>query len=288
MVFSTKRLLVLVVCPILIISIYFFGFKDDGSKSSNSIVIILSPHFDDAVLSLGGMMAKEKSELVVATFFTQQPIEVAHTYWDKISGFSDSNEAHISRVKENENALALFNTTIKNYDYLDFQYRKGNEEKKIRESIVKDIESIVDTYKDQDILLYGPGIFGEKITHPDHKIVHDAFIDFFRSNKNIKISFFVYEDFPYIQEFINTNPFDDFNEFLSKQENFIFKEHVIKLTEPFLIKKIASIYTYTSQVKAFSMLGDDLDQIVRQFNQSRCKLVDLGIFACEVVHKVEK
>lgn len=273
--------------------IYFYGFRDKtlveeeilvpSSSIVKPLIIVLSPHFDDGVLSLGGFMAKREYELLVATFFTQRPTEVLHTNWDRVSGFSDSDEAIFSRIKENEDALAPFDAIIKNYDYPDFQYRKENRDKEIRDKIIKDIQSIVETYENRKIFIYGPGAFGQKITHPDHKIVHDAFMDFLSTNKKTNLHFFVYEDFPYIRQFMSTSP-GNFNDFLSKQENIIFKENSIELNKSELDEKISSIYAYKSQIKAFLSLGDDLGVITDKFFQSRCKNTYPNFYACEVVH----
>lgn len=279
----------LVIVPI----IYFSGFQDktpaqkEISKpiltTTKPLVIVLSPHFDDGVLSLGGLMSKREHELLVMTFFTQRPTIVLHTNWDRISGFSNSDEAIFARTKENENALLPFNTIIKNFDYPDFQYRKENQDKEIRNGIVKDIESIITVYKDREIFIYGPGIFGEKITHPDHKLVHDAFVDFSGMNKKTNLHFFVYEDFPYIRQFMSKN-LGNFNDYLTKQENIMFKEKTIELSKSELYEKISSIQTYKSQIKAFLSLGDDLGVIADKFFQQRCKTIQPMFYACEVIH----
>ena len=278
---------------LLIVLVVYFWFQDKTSvqpevlnpvsTTTKPLIIILSPHFDDGVLSLGGLMAKQQEELLVATFFTQRPTIVMHTNWDLISGFSDSDEAIFSRTKENENALLSFNTIIKNFDYPDFQYRKENQDKEIRDEIVGDIKSLISTYNDRKLFIYGPGIFGEKITHPDHKIVHDAFMDVLRTNTKSDINFFVYEDFPYIRQF-ETTGLGSFNDYLKRQESIKFEEKVIELNESELNEKISSIYAYKSQIKAFLSLGDDLRVISEKFNKLRCKTIQPIFYACEVVH----
>jgi len=274
------------------ILIYSYGFKDKtltqekvvpSPDIAKPLIVVLSPHFDDGVLSLGGLMAKREHELLVATFFTQRPAEVLHTNWDKISGFSNSDEAVSSRIKENEGAIMPFGTIIKNYDYPDSQYRKENQDKEIRDKIIKDIQSITETFKNREIFIYGPGIFGEKITHPDHKIVHDAFISFSKINKKQNLHFFIYEDFPYIRQFVSGDR-GNFNDFLNKQENILFKENPVELKKSELSEKISSIYNYKSQIKAFLSLGYDLRIITNKFFKSRCKNIDPNFYACEVVH----
>ncbi len=185
--------------------------------------------------------------------------------------------------KKIKNALISFNVIIKNYDYSDFQYRNKNQDEEIKNGIIKDIESLITIYKDRELFLYGPGTFGEKITHPDHKMVHDAFMSVERTNKNSNIHFFVYEDFPYIRQFTMAN-LGDFNNFLNKQENIIFEQKVIELNKWELEEKISSIYAYKSQIKAFLSFGDDLGIIAEKFSQSRCKMFLPLTYACEIIH----
>ena len=78
--------------------------------------------------------------------------------------------------------------------------------------------------------------------------------------------------------------FGNFNDFLNKQENIMFKENPIELNKSELDEKISSIDTYKSQIKAFLSLGDDLGIIADKFFQSRCKNIDSNFYACEVVH----
>ena len=150
-----KKVIIFLSFLFIILAIYLYGFQDKTPSQSEvptpvltvnkPLVIILSPHFDDGVLSLGGLMAKREHELLVATFFTQRPTIVLHTEWDRISGFSDSDEAIFARTNENENSLLPFEAIIKNYNYPDLQYRKQNQDKEIRDGIVKDMESIIAT-----------------------------------------------------------------------------------------------------------------------------------------------
>jgi hypothetical protein len=94
----------------------------------DSVTIIFSPHFDDAVLSLGGFLSylKNKSNIVIATFFTAPPSHDVSTKFDLSSGFRTSTEAVTEREKENERSLKLLNCKIKNFGYVDSQYRNSD------------------------------------------------------------------------------------------------------------------------------------------------------------------
>jgi LmbE family N-acetylglucosaminyl deacetylase len=284
---NIKRLLTFLFIVAVVASLYFLLNNNKVDHQQNDtekpLIIILSPHFDDAVLSLGGFMTKREGEFLVMTFFTQRPAEVMHTEWDNLSGFSNSDEAIIARTKENKDALVMFDAHIYNYEYLDFQYRTEDQDSAITESITRDIISIIESYSEREIHIYGPGIFGEEITHPDHKIVHDAFMNVLKTKIQFNMKFFIYEDFPYIQYFEMAN-LGDFNKYLTKQEHLDFNKVVIRLNKTQLEEKKSSIYAYISQQKAFLALGNDLGNMIAKFNQQRCHTFFSTIYACEVVH----
>ncbi|MEI8174489.1 MAG: PIG-L family deacetylase [bacterium] len=292
-----KNKFFIIIILILFISVFFYftKYKNENYEIQNIVkpvgatkkpfFIILSPHFDDGVLSLGGLIVKQKNDLLVATFFTKKPIKIAHTNWDKISGFSDSNEAIFARTKENMNTLTTFNTIIKNYNYLDYQYREKNKDKEVTANISNDIKTLIKTYQDRELFIYGPATFGKKITHPDHQIVHDAFMNILKKNEKSKnLHFFIYEDFPYIQKFNMYNK-NNFNTYLEKEENIKFEESPIELDKSILFEKIGAIYKYTSQVKAFMSFGDNIRILANKFFKERCKILSPEAYACEVIHQ---
>src|SRR5262249_5815752 len=91
--------------------------------------IILSPHFDDAVLSLGGLLAAQAGRVIVATLFAGVPPRPVRGLWDLCCGFRDSDQAMQVRTRENQNSLlacGIPSTDIRNYAYLDYQYRRAS------------------------------------------------------------------------------------------------------------------------------------------------------------------
>ena len=277
----------LVIC-LLFILIVFLSYKLQ-KKVEIPLDIILSPHFDDGVFSLGGLMAqieeKPDKRIIVATFFTKKPTIAMHTEWDKISGFSDSNQAVKERTKENERALTPFNAIIKNYDYPDFQYRKKDQNKEIENKIRNNIESILEENINKEIFIYGPATFGQQITHPDHQIVHDALMDVAKEKTYTNIHFFIYEDYPYIRRFNNEGKIS-LNAYLNKIENLTFEEKPITLNNENLTRKIDSVKMYKSQIKAFNSLGDDI-LFFYTFYKNRCENITPKPYACEVVYLVK-
>ncbi len=68
-------------------------------------LIVVSPHYDDAVLSTWGLMAAS-STTVVVNVFTGIPDVPVSSEWDRRCGFVDSDDAHRLRYEEDEHALA--------------------------------------------------------------------------------------------------------------------------------------------------------------------------------------
>ena len=261
----------------------------------NNIAIILSPHFDDAVLSMGGFMANRKNPLIVATFFTEKPSEPVQANWDNLSGFKNSDEALAVRVEENARALGRTGTHAINMRYLDFQYRRERNlesEEKILQSMKKDIKTILDTFGTaKNVSIYGPSEFGQRFTHPDHKLVHDAFASVAREkseqNSPRRIRFFFYEDFPYISRYrtSTTTPLQKFLE--ERNAGLTLRELPLAISLMELEEKIKSIKAYASQDKAFEALGADIADEARAFAETRCEKTRPAPLSCEVVYEIK-
>lgn len=249
------------------------------------MAIILSAHFDDAVLSLGGLLAKKQNEAEVDTFFAGKSEKTFFTKWDRISGFKNSGEAIDSRNKENIAALSRFGASVKNYDYLDFQYREKGQYRQIENGMEKEIESVMAKYFSRQVFLYGPAEFGAKITHPDHKILHEAFVAAAKKNKNPNVKFLIYEDFPYVWQFNQSNKIE-LKKYLESNDKVKLKEEYIDIGQSELEIKIKSIKDYISQVAAFRAQGSDIADLAEKFSRARCKASHPDWYACEAVYEI--
>ncbi|MEV6425217.1 PIG-L family deacetylase [Streptomyces sp. NPDC051662] len=70
--------------------------------------VILSPHFDDAALSLAGLIPTLDSPVTVVTVYGGAPCPGQEvSWWDSTCGFSSGGEAHLARVAEDTRACAL-------------------------------------------------------------------------------------------------------------------------------------------------------------------------------------
>jgi hypothetical protein len=85
--------------------------------------VILSPHFDDAVLSCWHVLASA-GEVLVVNIFAGEPPAGTLGWWDRLAGATDSAAAVRKRIEEDRRALALAGCTAVNLPFLDGQYRQ--------------------------------------------------------------------------------------------------------------------------------------------------------------------
>lgn len=128
-------------------------------------LLIVSPHFDDAVLSAGQFMA-ERPDCVVATIFGGFPenSENVVTPYDTKCGFKNAQDAVSVRRRENNAATALLRATKIDFDFPDGQYGYHVSEEEITEVL----QRLIDGQKYDGI--YAPVGLG----HPDHVKVSNA------------------------------------------------------------------------------------------------------------------
>ena len=116
--------------------------------------------------------------------------------------------------------------------------------------------------------------------------MHRAFLKTalkYKDNQNI--SFFTYEDFPYIQNMSKQNEKDYLNTIYNKK-GISFVEYDIKLDAKDIEKKEKALALYISQVKAFETLGSKIEDLSKNFSQTRCQKNYSSWDACEVIYKL--
>ncbi|MFF5565474.1 PIG-L deacetylase family protein [Streptomyces sp. NPDC012623] len=90
--------------------------------------VIISPHFDDAALSLAGLIPALDSPVTVVTVHGGAPApghEVS--WWDRTCGFSSAGEAHLARLAEDARACALLGVEQIVLAHPDGPYGYGSE-----------------------------------------------------------------------------------------------------------------------------------------------------------------
>ncbi|MET9604999.1 PIG-L family deacetylase [Streptomyces sp. NPDC006512] len=90
--------------------------------------VVLSPHFDDAILSLAGLLPALPAPVAVVTVFGGAPAPGAPvSWWDGTCGFSTAAEAHRTRRAEDARACALLGVEQVVLGHPDGPYGDGGE-----------------------------------------------------------------------------------------------------------------------------------------------------------------
>jgi LmbE family N-acetylglucosaminyl deacetylase len=126
--------------------------------------VVLSPHFDDAVLSCWHVLASA-AEVLVVNVFGGEPAAGTLGWWDRLAGATDSATAVRTRIEEDRQALALADCTAVSLPFLDSQYRQRD---RASGEIVEALRGVVGA----DARLYAPAALGDG--HRDHRAVRAA------------------------------------------------------------------------------------------------------------------
>lgn len=117
------------------------------------MIVILSPHCDDAILSLGQFMTT--APCTVVTVFAGIPSSGLSAY-DESCGFTESSTAMRTRRLEDQRACELLGANVVHLDFLDAQYQYPADDA----TITKTLEAF---YR-PDWRIFAPVGIG----HPDH------------------------------------------------------------------------------------------------------------------------
>jgi LmbE family N-acetylglucosaminyl deacetylase len=256
--------------------------------------IILSPHFDDAVFSLGGFIAKAPKRVVVVTVFAGTPPEGVAGGWDRWSGFINAAAAMRARCRENEEALAALGvsqTGICNLDYLDDQYRRQQRPDEtqaatLRSAIGDDIRELVRRHGGT-VNLFSPA----SAWHPDHQLVTDAVIDLRCEKEFANVDVFLYQDQPYAYLQLRSKSlvplkFINFNrhiEIAGKRHNLMLEREFLELQKTDISIKLRSAKKYESQYPIIKHL---LYKILADFSYYQARDTGLQSHYAELVYRV--
>jgi LmbE family N-acetylglucosaminyl deacetylase len=132
---------------------------DDGK------FVTISPHYDDAVLSCGNLLAAKPGSTVL-TVFTGTPPDAAHvtTDWDRRCGFSNAEQAMSARDGENQLALNLLRLQSMTLGLLDGQYGSEGEDARLAATLAAALSRL-----QPRVILMPLGLF-----HGDHMHVSNA------------------------------------------------------------------------------------------------------------------
>lgn len=123
--------------------------------------MVVSPHLDDGVLSLGGAIAswvRRGVRVELLTVFACDPASKAETRgWDARAGFGTEGEAARARRDEDRRACAILGATPVWLPFGSVDYERHGEEDAIREAVANAVDGAA-----------GVLVPGSPLSHPDH------------------------------------------------------------------------------------------------------------------------
>jgi LmbE family N-acetylglucosaminyl deacetylase len=128
---------------------------------TNGRVVVISPHLDDAVMSIGATIAHSVNSgatVEVLTVFGYGPTSPAPAGpWDAKSGFHTEGEAATARRQEDQKACRILGATPRWLDYGAEPYERRGTPQEIKSAVWAAVA-------DADCVL----VPGFPLTHPDH------------------------------------------------------------------------------------------------------------------------
>jgi LmbE family N-acetylglucosaminyl deacetylase len=152
--------------------------------------IVVSAHFDDAVLSFGGSLSCAAGNARIITLFAGIPgSDASLGRWDRWCGFTSSSEAAQIRRREDLSACEVLGAAAVHLPYLDGQYVAYEHD---LQCIGADLRPCLTSGS----RLYVPAAIGN---HTDHLTVRDAALKAAQSAELSSVC--LYADLPYVTKF---------------------------------------------------------------------------------------
>jgi LmbE family N-acetylglucosaminyl deacetylase len=136
----------------------------DPLRSENVCPIVLSPHFDDAVLSCWSVLREQRAVTVVNVFGGVPSANVPISWWDRLTGGRSASERALERRQEDAKALERIGCRPINLPFLGSEYRRGDQD-------AGPLLSVISPHVDRRTTVYAPAGIGQ---HPDHFAVRAA------------------------------------------------------------------------------------------------------------------
>jgi LmbE family N-acetylglucosaminyl deacetylase len=129
--------------------------------------VVISTHFDDAVLSVSHLLQRARSNATVVTVCGGvPPMDTPAEWWDRCSGFDTGDQAARARALEDARACALTGANHRALDHLDRPYRDGEP------LDVRILRDAVEASAAKEAVLWLP----VGICHADHVEVREALL----------------------------------------------------------------------------------------------------------------
>lgn len=269
--------------------VYCREISSKNANTSGTVLIVLSPHFDDGILSVGGIISDFRGPKYIVTFFSTPTTTLQYlTPWDKMSGFDESYDARDARLEENDLAAQIVGTKVIDENYTDRQYgeRTASTSFLIQNDIAKDVEQIINSMGSTSVIVLGPSYFGDKVTHPDHLLVSKALALIVRNKKYQNVHFYFYEDLPYVYKRFTNGKIELDKVLTNFYPGLKIKKKEVYISQKSFNLKILGIKSYTSQMKAFRFLKENLVENIINFDRKRCSKVLISN-PCEVIYEAK-
>ncbi len=145
--------------------------------------VILSPHLDDAVLSCWHLLSGPGDVEVINVFAGSPPPGSGASWWDRVTGATDSVTRMEERRAEDQEAFAIAGRTATHLDFLDEQYEPADQS-------VDEIAATLRDLIDPDVIVYAPAALGD---HADHERVRSAALALAAAGRPVRL----YADHPH-------------------------------------------------------------------------------------------
>jgi LmbE family N-acetylglucosaminyl deacetylase len=159
------------------------GFHTSVRTDPHAPELVLSPHWDDAVLDCWSVLSSDR-ELNVVNVFAGTPAAGRLTLWDAVTGATDSAQRTAERAAEDAVALARAGRKPLNLPFLDAQYRTPPGPS------LEAIDRALSAEVDRASRVYVPAGLG---SHPDHLLVRRYGRMLWRAGMPVTL----YADLPY-------------------------------------------------------------------------------------------
>jgi LmbE family N-acetylglucosaminyl deacetylase len=148
-------------------------------------VVVVSPHFDDAVLGCGHLLAAHPGSAVVTVMGGRPPAYPDPVSpWDAWGGFGAGDDVVAARRLEDEAALAVLGADHAWLDFADFQYLEPGTY--TPEQVAEPLEAAIVGCAPAAVF------FPFGLANPDHVLTHDA--TRLVRDRHPELAWFCYED----------------------------------------------------------------------------------------------
>lgn len=133
-------------------------------------IVVLSPHSDDGVLSLGASMARwarSGRQVELLTVFALDPASNAATGgWDRRAGFLTEGHAARARREEDRVACSILGVTPRWLSFGSIDYDRHGDEAEVWDAMRSEVEGA-------SVVL----VPGSPLSHPDHAWLHRLVVE---------------------------------------------------------------------------------------------------------------